>query len=92
LILDIRETAPFADYFIICSGTSRRMLTALMSSVKETMKNDYSLLTRQEGEPEDGWLLADFGDIVLHIFSPEQRQYYQLEKLWSDGKVILHVQ
>lgn len=92
IILDISETAPLADYFVICSGSSHRMLNALMASVKEKVKKDYQILTKQEGVPADGWLLADFGDIVLHIFSPEQRQYYQLEKLWSDGKVVLHVQ
>lgn len=92
LILDIQDSAPFADYFVICSGSSRRMLTALMASVKDMVKQELQVITKQEGEPGDGWLLADFGDIVLHIFSPEQRQYYQLEQLWSDGKVVLHVQ
>jgi ribosome-associated protein len=45
-----------------------------------------------EGVPEDGWLLVDFGDIIVHIFSPDRRSYYRLEDLWSDGKVLLHLQ
>jgi ribosome-associated protein len=68
------------------------MLKALMNTALDKTKSDYHLATRVEGEPEDGWLLIDFGDIILHVFSTDQREYYQLEKLWSNGKVLLHVQ
>ncbi|MBW8011871.1 MAG: ribosome silencing factor [Chloroflexi bacterium] len=92
LLLDLIDIAPFTDYFVICSGTSNRMLQALMDAAQREIRNRYNLRTKIEGAPQDGWMLADFGDIVLHIFSPDQREYYQLEKLWTRGKILLHVQ
>jgi len=84
--------APFADYFVICSGTSARMLGALMDAARDKVREDHKLKTRVEGEVIDGWLLADFGDVILHVFSHVQREYYSLEELWNEGKVLLHVQ
>jgi ribosome-associated protein len=92
VLLDIRELAPFADYFVICSGTSDRMLDALAEAVVQKIKEKYNQRARIEGYPREGWLLADFGDVVLHLFSPERRDYYRLEELWSKGKVLLHLQ
>jgi len=63
-----------------------------MNTALGKAKGKFTLPSRAEGEPEDGWMLADFGDIILHIFSIDQREKYQLEKLWSKGKVLLHVQ
>lgn len=91
LLMDIREQAIFADYFVICSGTSERMLKALLDSVDEQIKQKYKLIARLEGRPQDGWVLADFGDVIVHIFSPDRRNYYRLEDLWSKSKVLLHV-
>ena len=90
--MDIHDVAIFADYFVICSGTSERMLNALAESVIEAMRNQYKLHARLEGQPQDGWLLLDFGDIILHLMSPDRRSYYRLEELWSQGKVLLHLQ
>ena len=84
--------AIFADYFVICSGTSDRMLNALAKSVIEFLHQDYHLSASKEGEPRDGWVLIDVGDIIIHLFSPEKRNYYKLEDLWSQGKILLHVQ
>jgi ribosome-associated protein len=92
VLLDIKELSYFADYFVICSGTSERMLKALHEAVAEQIKADFSIRPRLEGEPPDGWLLADYGDVLVHVFSPEQRDYYKLEALWSEAKVLLHVQ
>ena len=68
------------------------MLQALADSALEEVKKTYDLRGRVEGTPQDGWVLVDFGDIVLHIFSNDRREYYQLEELWSEGKVLLHLQ
>lgn len=68
------------------------MIKALMNATLDKVRGDYKLRIRVEGEAQDGWLLVDFGDIILHVFSSEQREYYQLEQLWSHGKVLLHVQ
>ncbi len=92
VLLDIKEISYIADYFVICSGTSDRMLRALLEAVIEKIKEDFHIKPRLEGEPPDGWLLADYGDVLLHVFSPNQRDYYQLETLWSEAKVLLHVQ
>jgi len=91
LVLDIRELCDFADYFVICTGTSDRMLNALADDVQEKMRQRYRLSARLEGLPEHGWLLLDYGDVVLHLFSPDRRKYYRLEELWGKGKVLLHL-
>jgi ribosome-associated protein len=82
----------FADYFIIGSGTSERMLHALANSVVEYVHTNFKWSVRTEGEPQEGWILIDAGDIIIHLFSPEKRNYYKLEDLWSQGKVLLHLQ
>jgi ribosome-associated protein len=92
VLLDIREIAVFADYFVICSGTSDRMLDALAESVEIHVREKYRIHPRVEGSPRNGWLLVDFGDVILHLFSPDRRNYYRLEELWSKGKVLLHLQ
>ncbi len=68
------------------------MLHALASSVIEFIHNNYKWPARSEGEPSEGWVLIDAGDIIVHLFSPEQRNYYKLEDLWSQGKILLHLQ
>jgi ribosome-associated protein len=92
VLLDIHEIAAFADYFIICNGTSDRMLSALSEAVSEAAHQLFKLVVRIEGQPEDGWLLVDLGDTIVHLFSPDQRDYYRLEQLWDKGKVLLKVQ
>ena len=92
MLLDLQGVVPFADYFVICSGTSERMLKALMEAAMDELREQYKLKVRVEGDALDGWMLADFGDVVLHVFSAEQRNYYGLEELWDEGKVVLHLQ
>lgn len=92
LLLDIHDISDFADYFVICSGTSNRMLQGLADGVLEQVHNQYDIRGRIEGSPEDGWVLVDYGDVILHLFSPERRDYYRLEELWGRGKVLLRLQ
>lgn len=92
VLIDLTDIAIFADYFIICSGTSDRMINALAKSVIEFLHQNFHLTINKEGEARDGWILLDVGDIIVHIFSPEQRDYYRLEDLWSQGKILLHLQ
>ncbi|HOV05996.1 MAG TPA: ribosome silencing factor [Anaerolineaceae bacterium] len=92
LLLDIRELTTFTDYFILCNGTSDRMLQALSNSLREFVKQEYEFNVQLEGESRDGWIVADLEDIVIHFFSPELRNYYKLEQLWSKGRVILNLQ
>ena len=68
------------------------MLDALAKGILESTKNDYKKKGRAEGQAQEGWLLLDYGDVIVHLFSPDQREHYDLEELWSDGKVLLRVQ
>lgn len=92
ILIDLQDIAIFADYFVICSGSTDRMIQALVDSAIDQVKKEFRINARVEGQAEDGWMLVDYGDIILHIFSPQRRDYYRLEELWSEGKVLLHVQ
>ncbi|MDX1687008.1 MAG: ribosome silencing factor [Candidatus Promineifilaceae bacterium] len=93
LLLDIREKAVFSDYFILCNGENPRQIKALVDAVVENAKKKAG--TRPwglEGDPDTGWVLVDFGGVIIHLFSPEKRDYYNLEELWSDAHVVLRMQ
>lgn len=92
VILDLRGIVSFTDYFVICSATSERMTKALIHAAQGAVKEKYGLKTQVEGEAVHGWLLADYGDVILHVFSTHQRDYYGLENLWSEGNILLHLQ
>ncbi len=91
-MLDLKDIASFTDYFVVCNGTSDRMLDALAKSVVDEMRSQHKKKGRVEGEARDGWLVVDYGDVVVHLFSPDQRDYYQLEELWDEGKILLRLQ
>jgi ribosome-associated protein len=92
LLLDIKGIATFTDYFVICNGTSDRMLDALAKGVLEATKQDFKKKSRVDGKSREGWLVMDYGNVVVHLFAPDMRERYDLEELWSDGKVLLKVQ
>lgn len=93
VLLDLRGQAVFADYFLICSGDSEPQLRALSQNVLSETKKKASILARGvEGDPADGWVLVDFGDVIVHLFSPEKRAYYDLESLWHNGRVVMRMQ
>ena len=92
LLIDIKEIASFTDYFVICTGTSDRMLDALAKSVQDTVREKHKRKGRIEGQSHDGWQVVDFGSVVVHLFSRDQRDYYRLEELWQEGKVLVRVQ
>ena len=92
VLIDIQEVTTIADYFVICSGTSNRMLDALAETVRDQMRDIHKIKGRMEGLPQNGWLLVDYGDVVVHIFSTDQRAYYQLEELWAEGKTLVRLQ
>lgn len=89
LLLEVRDLTSLADYFVICEGTSRRQLGAIQSGILESLKEQQYSLRHQEGTPDSGWILLDYEDILVHIFSPERRAYYQLEELWQDAPTVL---
>jgi len=78
---------------VICSGSSERQLTALVDGITEAARKSHRLKSpRIEGHAEGGWLLIDFGSVIVHAFSEAQRRRYKLEELWHAGKVILRIQ
>ena len=94
LLLDLRPDNIIADFFIICSGSSERHLRALTEVVRQEVKQRYQKLPfTNEGTAENGWIVMDYGDVVAHFFSPEQRDYYRLEDLWdAASRVMLRIQ
>ena len=85
MILDITSISTLADYFVLASADNVRQLDALEDSVEEAFPGEP---LRKEGESSSGWILMDFRDIVVHLFSKEMREYYDLEKIWSDAKRV----
>lgn len=93
VLLDLRGQSAFTDYFVICTGTSERQISALVDAVDEAARKTYQLKSaRVEGHAEGGWVLVDFGTVIVHAFSPAQRRRYKLEELWHEGKVVLRIQ
>ncbi len=92
VLMDIKEIASFTDYFVIGTGTSDRMLDALANSAIDEVRKKHKRKAKKQGNSRDGWVVVDFGDVVLHLLSPDQREYYQLEELWEEGKVLLRLQ
>ena len=92
LLLDIREQAIFTDFFLICSGDSNRQIDALAESITEKAIAQADIKPWGiEGDAAGGWVLVDFGAIVVHLFSPDRRNYYKLEELWQTGRVVLRM-
>jgi ribosome-associated protein len=89
----VREQSSFADYFIICSGASERQLNALTEALDEAARKKHRRKSpRVEGQAAHGWVLVDFGSIIVHLFSAAQRKRYRLEELWRESKVIVRIQ
>lgn len=92
VLMDLQKVAMFTSYFVICTGTSDRMLGALADSVTETAREVHNVKGRTEGRSSAGWVIVDFGSVLVHLFAPETRDFYKLEELWKEGKVLLRVQ
>ena len=87
-ILDIGDVSTIADYFIICSGTNSSQLEAIIDNITDTLGRAGYESRRTEGGRNSSWILIDYGDVVVHIFSKEDRLFYDLERIWRDGKSI----
>lgn len=84
-ILDMGDLLGITDYFVLCSARSERQLKTVAEEIAWRLKQEGTPARRREGGPEAGWMLLDFGVVVVHAFSEEQRRYYELERLWSDA-------
>lgn len=87
-IIDISEVSVMADYFIIASGSNRNQVQALADNVEEKLHKENINPRQIEGYQTANWILMDFNDIIVHIFNEEDRLFYNLEKIWMDGKII----
>ena len=84
-VLDVREVVSYTDYFLICSGGTERQTKAIHDAIHEGLKADRVLPRRVEGERQARWILMDYLDCVVHIFTPDARAYYRLEQLWGEA-------
>lgn len=92
ILLDIRDVATFADYFVICSGNNPRQIQAIADAIDEELGKQGAKVLHQEGVAESGWLLLDVGDVIVHIFGTKEREYYRLERLWNEAKTVVYLQ
>lgn len=87
-VIDISEVSVIADYFIIANGTNRSQIQAMSDNVEETLGRAGYPLKQIEGYQNANWVLLDFNDLIIHIFDKENRLFYDLERIWRDGKLI----
>ena len=92
VMLDIRTVAAFADYFVITSALNARHMQALLEELDQGMERLGVKLHHREGSSESGWVLLDFGDVILHLFLPAERDRYGLEQLWQGALPVVRVQ
>jgi ribosome-associated protein len=85
VILDMKPVCAYTDYFVVVTGNNARQAKAIWDEVHHVLKRDHGLLPRNaDGEREATWIVADYADVVLHVFTPEAREFYRLEDLWDD--------
>jgi ribosome-associated protein len=85
VVLDMRDLMSICDYFVICSGRSRLHVDAIADEVDEVMEAEGESKRHREGIPDSTWVIVDYGDVVVHVFEPEARGFYNLEGLWGDA-------
>jgi len=92
VLLDVGELTTVADYFVICSGGSERQLEAIGDGIVDGLRTDGVRPIGREGTAASHWILLDFGGVIVHVFTPPERDYYGLERHWSEAKTVLRVQ
>jgi len=91
LMLDIRPVSHYADFLVICSADSERQIHAICDAVEDALGEIGVKRYRREGEEDSGWVLLDFGEVVVHVFSAPEREYYDLERLWGDASPVVRI-
>jgi ribosome-associated protein len=92
VLLDARGVCSFADYFVLMSAENSRQMHAVLDEVSRTLKKEGVYAHHCEGEVDSGWLLMDYGPVVVHIFSPEEREFYEFDNLWGNAKTVVRIQ
>ena len=91
VMLDIGEISDFADYFVILTVESTRQMRAVVEDLEHALEELGGVRHHREGTPESGWMLLDFGDVVVHIFGTDERQFYDLESAWSEATELVRI-
>ncbi len=91
-MLDVRRVCGFADFFVICNAETRRHTEALCQEITKGLAKDGARMLHMEGDSDSGWMLLDYGDVIVHIFSPAEREYYQLDRLWEGATTVVRIQ
>ena len=92
VLLDVHDICTFCDYFVICSGDNERQIRTIYDDIELNLKKEEQVPHHNEGTIDSGWLLLDYGDVIVHIFSAPERKYYQLDELWQGGRSIIRIQ
>ena len=87
-VLDLREVTSFADFFVICSGNNARQIQAIAEEIGQQLERRGEYPISVEGFSNAEWILADYGDYLIHVFSPKSRMFYELERLWRHAKTV----
>ncbi len=85
VVLDLQRASAFTDYFLLASGANQKQILAIADAVTESLRSDQMRPDHVEGYPRQEWILLDYGDFVIHVFSPRTRTFYDLERLWGDA-------
>ncbi|MEA1958103.1 MAG: ribosome silencing factor [Chloroflexota bacterium] len=92
VLLDVRETCSFADYFVVCTVETQRQMSALADDIEKALNEDGVKEIHREGKIDSGWLLMDYGDVIINIFDTAERDYYKLDRLWSEAVPLVRIQ
>ncbi len=92
MLLDARGVCSFTDYFVMCSGESRKQIEAIRDEISLALKKASISPHHYEGTVDSGWLLIDLNDVIVNIFSPLEREHYQLDQLWSQAVPVVRIQ
>ncbi len=90
--MDISKVSTFTDTFVIATADNPRQLTALIEALDTDLRGDGIRPMKKEGTPDSGWVLIDFNEAIVHLFAPQERAYYNIERLWSRGVSVVHIQ
>lgn len=92
LLLDVRQACSFADYFVIMTAITERHIDSLAEDCWQLLKTEGAIRHHREGSSMSGWLLLDFGDLIVHLLSAQEREFYRLEEAWSHAKTVVMLQ
>jgi ribosome-associated protein len=92
VLLDVRGLCGFADYFVICAGESQRQTRSICDEIEKSLKNEGASPSHHEGSSDSGWMLLDYGDVIIHVFGEQERAFYNLEGFWRHARTVLSIQ